>query len=454
MRVRVTGADGSVSDWSDPAIVERGLDAGDWQAVADRAWSPTERGPAALLRREFTVDGDDRVGAAVRDRARDLRRRDQRPAGGRRRPGAGVDQLPPPAALPGLRRDRPAAARARTPSASTVADGWWRGRLGFVPGARDTYGTSLGLLAQLEITRADGSRTVIGTDGDLALRDRPGPRGGPVRRRALRRHQGAARLVAAGVRRLRVVAVPGRRARPRDAGGAGRAAGARHRGPAPSARRSPRRRAGPSSTSARTWSAGCGSGSAAARGATVTMRHAEVLEDGELGGRARCAPRGPPTRYTLRGDPGGEEWEPRVHLPRLPLRRGHRLARRLTARPCPRSPWCTTPTWSAPAGSTAPTTLLTRLHDNVVWGMRGNFVDVPTDCPQRDERLGWTGDLQVFAPTATYLYDCAGFLASWLKDLAADQAPDGDGAAVRAARRLPRAVRASPRRRPAGATPR
>ena len=69
--------------------------------------------------------------------------------------------------------------------------------------------------------------------------------------------------------------------------------------------------------------------------------------------------------------------------------------------------------------------LLTRLHDNVVWGMRGNFVDVPTDCPQRDERLGWTGDLQVFAPTAAYLYDCAGFLASWLKDLAADQTPDG-----------------------------
>ena len=69
--------------------------------------------------------------------------------------------------------------------------------------------------------------------------------------------------------------------------------------------------------------------------------------------------------------------------------------------------------------------LLTRLHDNVVWGMRGNFVDVPTDCPQRDERLGWTGDLQVFAPTAAYLYDCAGFLASWLKDLAADQAPEG-----------------------------
>ena len=65
--------------------------------------------------------------------------------------------------------------------------------------------------------------------------------------------------------------------------------------------------------------------------------------------------------------------------------------------------------------------LLDRLHENVVWGMRGNFLHLPTDCPQRDERLGWTGDIQVFSPTATYLYDCAGFLASWLRDLAIEQ---------------------------------
>ena len=57
--------------------------------------------------------------------------------------------------------------------------------------------------------------------------------------------------------------------------------------------------------------------------------------------------------------------------------------------------------------------------------MRGNFVDVPTDCPQRDERLGWTGDLQVFAPTAAFLYDCCGLIESWLADLAAEQAELG-----------------------------
>ncbi|RFA15560.1 hypothetical protein B7R22_06860 [Subtercola boreus] len=73
---------------------------------------------------------------------------------------------------------------------------------------------------------------------------------------------------------------------------------------------------------------------------------------------------------------------------------------------------------------------LNQLHQNVVWGMRGNFLDVPTDCPQRDERLGWTGDIQVFAPTATDLFDVSGFLSSWLADLAADQLPDGTVSAV------------------------
>jgi alpha-L-rhamnosidase len=70
--------------------------------------------------------------------------------------------------------------------------------------------------------------------------------------------------------------------------------------------------------------------------------------------------------------------------------------------------------------------LLNQLHQNVVWGLRGNFLDVPTDCPQRDERLGWTGDIAVFAPTATYLFDVDDFLRDWLKDLAVEQqAADG-----------------------------
>lgn len=69
--------------------------------------------------------------------------------------------------------------------------------------------------------------------------------------------------------------------------------------------------------------------------------------------------------------------------------------------------------------------LLNQLEHNIIWGQKGNFLDVPTDCPQRDERLGWTGDAQVFAPTASFNFDTAGFYTKWLKDLALDQEDDG-----------------------------
>ncbi|KAH6894645.1 bacterial alpha-L-rhamnosidase-domain-containing protein [Thelonectria olida] len=69
--------------------------------------------------------------------------------------------------------------------------------------------------------------------------------------------------------------------------------------------------------------------------------------------------------------------------------------------------------------------MLNRLHENTVWSMRSNFISIPTDCPQRDERLGWTGDIQVFAPTANFLFDTSAFLGSWLQDLAADQRDAG-----------------------------
>lgn len=66
-------------------------------------------------------------------------------------------------------------------------------------------------------------------------------------------------------------------------------------------------------------------------------------------------------------------------------------------------------------------TTLTRFHRNVVWSLRGNTVGIPTDCPQRDERLGWTGDIAVFAPAACFVYDMTGFLRDWLADLRAEQ---------------------------------
>jgi alpha-L-rhamnosidase len=65
-----------------------------------------------------------------------------------------------------------------------------------------------------------------------------------------------------------------------------------------------------------------------------------------------------------------------------------------------------------------------RLHEAAVWSFRGNACDIPTDCPTR-ERQGWTGDWQLFAPVAAFLYDVAGFSTKWLRDLAAEQEPDG-----------------------------
>lgn len=69
--------------------------------------------------------------------------------------------------------------------------------------------------------------------------------------------------------------------------------------------------------------------------------------------------------------------------------------------------------------------LLNQLQHNIQWGQKGNFLDIPTDCPQRDERLGWTGDAQVFSRTASFNMDVNNFFRKWMKDVAADQLPNG-----------------------------
>lgn len=69
--------------------------------------------------------------------------------------------------------------------------------------------------------------------------------------------------------------------------------------------------------------------------------------------------------------------------------------------------------------------LINQLQHNIVWGQKGNFLDVPTDCPQRDERLGWTGDAQAFCRTAAFNMNVSAFFTKWLKDLSADQHSDG-----------------------------
>lgn len=85
------------------------------------------------------------------------------------------------------------------------------------------------------------------------------------------------------------------------------------------------------------------------------------------------------------------------------------------------------------AGSAMPTTgtfecsnpMVNKLQHNIYWGMRGNYLSIPTDCPQRDERLGWMGDAQIFTPTATFLCDVAPFMTKWLQDVRDGQGPNG-----------------------------
>jgi len=79
-----------------------------------------------------------------------------------------------------------------------------------------------------------------------------------------------------------------------------------------------------------------------------------------------------------------------------------------------------------PTGSfTCSDPMINQLQHNIQWGQKGNFLDVPTDCPQRDERLGWTGDAQVFSMTAAFNFDVAPFYTKWMRDMAADQLPNG-----------------------------
>ncbi len=157
-------------------------------------------------------------------------------------------------------------------------------------------------------------------------------------------------------------------------------------------------------------------------GSTITLRHAEVLNpDGTLyTANLRTAKQ--IDHYTLKG--GGEEvWEPRftfhgfryVELAGLAGRPGRDTVVGVvihSAMEQTGSFSCSDP-------------LITRLQHNIEWGQRGNFVDVPTDCPQRNERLGWTGDAQVFVRTAAFNFDVAAFFTRWARDVEDAQSPAG-----------------------------
>ncbi|QJU55033.1 family 78 glycoside hydrolase catalytic domain [Herbiconiux sp. KACC 21604] len=156
-------------------------------------------------------------------------------------------------------------------------------------------------------------------------------------------------------------------------------------------------------------------------GATVTLRHAEVLEDGELCVRALRAATSIDT-HVLAGD-GPEAVEPEFTF------HGFRYVE-VSGWPGQLEPDAFravvlhTELWRTGWFSCSEP-LLERLHENVVQSLRGNALALPTDCPQRDERMGWTGDAQVFTPAAASLFDVDAFFGSWLADLSLEQRERG-----------------------------
>ncbi|MHC6222636.1 glycoside hydrolase family 78 protein [Arthrobacter sp. MMS24-S77] len=424
VRVRAwSGVDAEPSAWSVPSAVEPGLlEPGDWTAHAvTPAWDEdpdSDRRPP-LLRRDFTLT---RPVAAARlyITAHGLYEAE---INGHR---VGNDALSPGWTVYGERLRyytydvTEHLTEGRNAIGAWLADGWFRGRLGFHGGHRNLYGSKAALLAQLHVTHDDGTVTIVGTDTEWKAGF------GPIRFTGL--YEGE----EYDAREL-----------PEGWSSAGFDDGAWS--PVAVVDRDPRTLVAPDGppvrctqevrpVSAQLRPSGkilldFGQNLVGrlrltidgAPGHTVTLRHAEVLQDGELYTRPL---RGAAAtdRYTLAGG-GTETWEPRftIHGFRYAEIDGwtggdplEGIVARVYHTDMERTGWfeCSDPD-------------LNRLHENVLWSMRGNFVDIPTDCPQRDERLGWTGDIQVFAPTGSFLYDCSGMLTSWLKDVAVEQLPDG-----------------------------
>ncbi|PYU88203.1 MAG: alpha-L-rhamnosidase [Acidobacteria bacterium] len=302
----------------------------------------------------------------------------------------------------------------------TLGDGWYRGFLGFV-GQRNVYGERLALLLQIAMTYDDGTTETIGSDAAWKSST------GPIRRSDIYNGEtydarlekpgwsqpgyddtgwGGVRLIEAPKSRLvapagppvrRIQEITPARILKTTAGGTVADMGQNMVG----------------------WVRLKVKGPA---GTKVSLRHAEVLDkDGNFyTENLRDAKQA--DEYILRGS-GVEVFEPHFTF------HGFRFVA-VEGFPGDLSPENLTGivihSEVSPAGSfECSDPILNQLQHNIQWGLKGNFVDVPTDCPQRDERLGWTGDAQVFSRTACFNADVAGFYTKWLKDLSADQKASG-----------------------------
>jgi len=156
-------------------------------------------------------------------------------------------------------------------------------------------------------------------------------------------------------------------------------------------------------------------------GATLLIEHAELLDHTGQFDRASMRSAEARVEYVLKGG-GPESYRPTFSFfgfryARVAITGMARISR------IEMIPISSAITPTASFSSANP--LVNRLVQNTIWSQRSNFIEVPTDCPQRDERLGWTGDAQVFAATACYLHESHGMLRKYVRDVIADQRPDG-----------------------------
>jgi alpha-L-rhamnosidase len=417
MRVRVRDANDVASEWSESVDVEGALyDTADWSAtlIAPLESPDTERpGPGYLLRRQFELPSK-AIRARLHITAHGLF---QAHLNGTI---VGDDVLAPGWTSYSHRlRYRTYDVTTELRAGSNVvgvelADGWFRGPFGFEGGRKDIYGTHVGVLAQLEIDLVDGSTLTVASDE--SWRSSPGP---IVRTGLYAGETYDARLEQPGWSTSNFDDSRWDTVQPMDFD-----LDTLEAPISPPVRRIETLL--PVSTQERESAIRFDFGQNASgrlritatgrAGNTFTARHAEVIENDELG--LRPLRRAAATDTFFFGEHERVVWEPiftihgfryaeiafddGVEIISVEMIVLHTDMRRTGTFAC-----------SDP--------LINRLHENVVWSMKSNFVDIPMDCPQRDERLGWTGDIQVFAPTATFLYDCEGFLRSWLRDLAHEQ---------------------------------
>ncbi len=422
-RVRVWDASGHPSSWSLPALWETGLlQAGDWTAQwIGRAPTSSDSlpSPSPLLRRAFRVDEHLRSARLYVTSLGlyELYLNGQRVG----------DQLFTPGWTSYRRRlqyqtyDVTALLK---PGANVVGamlgDGWYRGQLGFF-GQRNLYGRRLAVRAQLEIRYESGRTQRV--ESDTGWRTTAGPvlasdiYGGETY--DARREQSGWASAPYDDREWTTVALvdppptalvaslspPVRRVRelhPVDI------------------------RRAPSGETVfdlgQNFSGWARLSVRGPAGTTVTLRFGEVLDRAGNLYTANLRAAAQTDHYTLSGKPR-EVYEPHFTF------HGFRYVA-VSGLPAP--PDSATITGIAVSSDLAQTgslvtsdSLLNQLQRNIVWGQRSNFLDVPTDCPQRDERLGWTGDAQVFSRTAAFNMDVNGFFAKWLSDVAADQDPSG-----------------------------